>query len=227
MLIHRILNELKVTSEGVTCSSEEERRVVHKFLREAVMDRHIPVYKVTGIAITSLTAKSVYTSSQIARNKQIGESYAELTVNMLDKTFIVSNNDTLTADLHIGENFLPDVKFKAYNKEAMCFYTNPRLCRVIDGNVGMKIAIERGTGYKSMASNSETLKSGYFPCNTDFSINEFVRVLPIVDGVHIPIRYFNGFNVDMFNALLTLWRIDIDNKVVSEEDKPWLYSFEI
>lgn len=226
MLIHKILNELKVTDRGIMCRSEQERKLVHKFIREAVMDRRIPVYKVTGVAITSLTAKSVYTASQIARNKQIGESYVELAVNMLDKTFIVTNNDTLTADLHVGENSLPKVQFKAYNKEAKCFYTNPKLCRVIDGNVGMKIAIERSTGYKSMAQNSETLKSGFFPCNTDFSINDFVRVLPVVDGIYVPIKFFNGFDVDMFNALLILWRIDIDKKIVNEGDKEWLYSFE-
>ena len=227
MILDNILSSITWTATGLQCSSYDEMKQAHKFLREAVMDRHIPIYKIIGVTITSMASRSISVGTQIARHPQIGESYAELTGNLADKVFLKVNNKTLQAAVSTGVNTLKDTAFKAYDKEAQCFYSDPKLCQVVEGDFGLKVAVLRDTGYRSMADNSKELKDQFFPCNTDFSLNAFVRILPVVEGTFLPIRYYNGFDGGVFRQLLSEWNDEIKLGLIKEDDKEWVSNFVI
>ena len=90
-MLKKILNELQWTPYGIACPDAKTAHTVHKFLREAVLDRHIYLSKIIGFAVKSSTHFSVYSGTYIARHVQLGESYPELTVKLSDKIYYQLN----------------------------------------------------------------------------------------------------------------------------------------
>lgn len=226
-MLNTILDKLQWTPYGIECGSPELAKVVHKFLREAVLDRHIFVTKVVGFTITSNSKTDVVTGNYIARHSQIGESYPEIMVNLLDKLFLDVNDDYSDMLLMTGMNTCENNSFGDLRDfKAQMLYLNPAICRCLTGNTILRVRLTYDCGYKSMAENSKLLTNEFFPCYTDYSISEFVRVLPMVQPSSlVPIRYYNGMTIDIFKNILAKWNIYLMSNNVKSEEKTWVSHF--
>lgn len=228
MILSTIINDLVWTPYGIQCPNEQVAHKVHKFLREAILDRHIYMHKIIGFAIKTNNTFRPYAGTYIARHKQIGESYPEVMVNMLDKVFLNATTDYLDTKLDTGMNTLLDHQFgdlKDVNCETL--YTNPNICRCLMKETIFRVRIAYDCGYRSMADNSKELGSEYFPCYTDFSVANFFRVLPISPGdTLVPIRYYSGATEQNLKDLLLKWSIYIQTGSLKKGESLWVQSFE-
>jgi len=229
MLLEDILNSTTWTSTGIVCSNEQVAWRVFKFMREAILDRHIYNSRVIGFCIQGTTVERSHVHRTISRHKQIGESYPEIVVNLLDKVFLDCDSQHLLNELKTGNNVIGAQKWGA-SREAVTevLATNPNICRCLRDTCTLKVQIAYDCGYRSMAQNSEALKKHFFPCYTDYSLQEYVRVLPMEKGSCIvPIRFFNGMTVDTFKGILAKWSTYCVSKNVKKEELEWLQSFEL
>ena len=80
MILETVLNKLEWTPYGIQCPDIMTAKIVHKFVREAVLDRHIYLNKVIGFTINTNNTFRPFAGTYIARHKQIGESYPEIMV---------------------------------------------------------------------------------------------------------------------------------------------------
>lgn len=226
-MLKKILNELQWTPYGIACPDAETAHTVHKFLREAVLDRHIYLSKIIGFAVKSSTHFSVYSGTYIARHVQLGESYPELTVKLSDKIFLNTDADYLNMHLEAGMNTCIKNSFgdlRDYKAEVL--YTNPEVCRCLVDETVFCVRLQYDNGYRSMAENSKILDKEFFPCNTDYSLADYVRVLPIQPGdTLVPIRYYNGCTMANFQDILSKWYIYLQTGNIKSEEKEWVSNF--
>ena len=231
-LVNNLVNNLKWNEFGIVCNSQEQRDFYHKFLREAVLDRRICISKVIGVKVMQVekSAKGL-TNIYIARHSAIGESYPELANKLQDKIFITTKNIKVEAELKLGDNKASDVYFKSARDVIVphLFEVND-ICRTLNGPVNLGLVLHYGYGYQSMTDNSARLKSkesnSYFPCNTDFSLAPYVRVLPPVGSPNIiQVRYYNGMTPDLFKSILLNWSEYLDSNNSIKPVREWLAAF--
>ena len=227
MILETVLNNLQWTPYGIQCPDANTAKIVHKFMREAVLDRHIYLSKVIGFSINTNNTFRAYTGNYIARHKQIGESYPEIMVNMQDKIFVNVSETVLDSTLQTGVNTVETSPFwRAYNDFVETLYANPNICRCLTKETNFKVKLEYDCGYRSMTANSKNLSSEYFPCNTDYTMHQFVRILPMdVGSTLVPIRYYNGLTEETFKSILRKWLIYIQTNSLKKEESLWLQSF--
>lgn len=227
MIVDKILNELQWTPYGIQCPSTEIAWQVHKFLREAILDYHLYVTKIIGFRINSNNTFRSHAGTYIARHMQIGESYPELLVKMLDKVFLDIGTQDLTAMLHAGANTLPDTTFTNERNEIVkTLYTDPELCRVIEKDCMLQVKTLYSCGHNSMQQNSKQIGSEYFPCYTDFSVMDYFRVLPIQpNDTLVPIRSYNGATLDDLKTILIKYLLHINMSGIRKDELTWVQSF--
>lgn len=227
MVLDSIINKLQWTPYGIACTDTATTRIVHKFLREAILDRHIYVHKIIGFAVNSTKEFRPYSGVYIARHKQLGESYPEIMVNLQDKVFINTLGDSLDTVLVTGENNVIDQPFgdmRDYKAEVL--YTNPYICRCLDKETIFRVRIQYDCGFKSMADNTKSLEDQFFPCYTDYSLSDYLRVLPMEPGATlVPIRYYHGITEAQFKDILTAWYVYVQTGSLKEEETLWMRSF--
>lgn len=227
MILQNILNNCKWTPYGIECTNDAESMCVYRFLREAILDRHVYVSKVIGFKIKSQGTNKISTGNFIARDKEIGESYPEVVVNLSDKLLLYCNSETVTVTLNPGMNNIGMNPFVAEQKEISVLYTKPELCRSLNKDVILSMRIMYSCGYNTMAENSRHLEKDYYPCETNFALHDYIRILPyITPGAAIQIRYYNGMTVEIFRNILTKWLTHIIAGVVGEGEMKWLQNFE-
>ena len=149
----------------------------------------------------------------------------------LGKDLIVLNTEVKSVkfNLHKGENFTTDSQFYESRTPYDVIYTNPYLCRCLRGEVILELKLQYDCGYAPIEKNSGlvTGRSNYFPCFTDYSLQEYVRILPMDpagDARTIPIRYYNGFTKEQFQTLLKSW-LAIAKRDKREEEQKWLEKY--
>lgn len=227
MIIDYILNNITWTPYGLECGNPNTAKVVHKFLREAVLDRHIYVSKVVGFAIKTNNTFRPFSGMSIARHKQIGESYPEIMVNLQDKVFLNDNADCLDTLLTTGMNTVTDNPFgdlRDYKAEVL--YVNPNICRCLMKETIFRVQLQYDCGYRSMAENSKSLGNEFFPCYTDYSLVDYFRVLPMSPGsTLVPLRYYNGATEAQFKDILTKWLLHIKTNSLKKEESLWMQNF--
>lgn len=227
MILNTILNSIAWTPYGLVCPDAVTAKVIHKFMREAVMDRHICISKVIGFTIKSNNTIRSAGNASIARHKQIGESYPELMCHLLDKVFINVNTDTLDMLLSVGMNTLENNCFgnlREYSAEVL--YTDAGVCRCLKNDAILRVWLQYDCGYRGMASNSKILNKEFYPCYTDYSLEEYVRVLPMMrDQTLVPIRYYNGMTEEIFKNILSKWLVHLSTSSLKKEEKLWLQNF--
>ena len=223
MILDNVLNA-QWTPYGVKCNSALEAKQIHKFLREAVLDRHICLHKAIGFKVNSNVAYRSYVGTYIARHMQLGESYPQMVVNLLDKVFLNVNANSAKCLLNTGSNTLDKVSFgDGRSKTYDVLYTDSELCRCLYDSTYFTVKLKYDCGFHSMDENSKELPSDYFPCYTDYSLTDYVRVLPMGDDVNIvPIRFYNGMTVEKFLDILKEWRVYINTGCLRKEDALWL-----
>jgi hypothetical protein len=227
MILRAIVNDLTWTPYGIQCADYKTAHIVHKFLREAVLDRHIYVSKIIGFTVNSNNTFRTHSGMSIARHKQLGESYPEIMVNLLDKVFLDSTSDFLDTLLVAGMNTVVDQPFgDLRDYKAKTLYTNPNICRCLDKEAVFRVHVKYDCGYKSMAENSKSLSKEFFPCYTDYSLADYVRVLPLTPGESlVPIRYYNGADIQTLKDILTKWFIYKQESGLKKEELLWMQSF--
>jgi len=229
-LLDNIINNLNWTPYGIECNNPMTAKVVHKFLREAILDRHVYINKIIGFSIISNSVFRNYKGMTIARHKQIGESYPEIMINLLDKVFINTSSDTLDTHLTTGMNTTLTNTFgdlRDYKAEVL--YTKPDICRCLMKDAILRIQVQYDCGYRSMADNSKNLSDEFFPCYTDYSLADYFRVLPMSspNQTLVPIRYYNGATERQLKDILTQWNIYIQTNSLKKEEAEWVHSFEL
>lgn len=225
MILEDIL-DMHWSPYGIACGDMNVTAKVRKFLREAVLDRHIYITKVVGYVLSSNNILRVSSGSYITRHEKLGESYSEIMVNLLDKVFLYSNDSEARIELECGMNTMHNNKFiDKSGKDIETLYVNDKVCRVLDGNIQLKLAMSYDCGYKSMPDNSKLLDSKYFPCYTDFSLQDYVRVPPrprTGDLGVVELRYLNGMTEQIFKDILTKWLSYYKAGDIKEEERIWL-----
>lgn len=227
MILETVLNKLEWTPYGIQCPDIMTAKIVHKFVREAVLDRHIYLNKVIGFTINTNNTFRPFAGTYIARHKQIGESYPEIMVNLLDKVFIDVDGSVVNTTLQTGMNTVETSPFwNSCNNYVETLYTNPNICRCLTKTTNFQVRLEYDCGYRSMSLNSKSLSSEYFPCYTDYSLQDYVRVLPMLqDSTIVPIRYYNGMDTIKFRKLLSKWLIHIQKNSLKKEETLWMQNF--
>lgn len=226
-LISKVLS-LPWTPYGIQCRSKEEAFKVHKFMREAILDKHVYISKIIGFTIQSNNTFRVGTGDYITRHEQLGESYPELMIKLQDKVFLHAGQVFLEVFLHTGMNNVIDNPFIGVsNKLDIEFlYENPEICRCLKKDVVLRVALSYDCGYKHMSVTCKGLDKEFFPCCTDFTIAPFYRVLPKEsESTLVPIRYFNGATESQLRDILRTWNTHIKVGNVRMEEKLWLQSF--
>lgn len=227
MVLSAIVNDLTWTPYGIECNNPDTAHLVHKFLREAVLDRHICVNKVIGFAVKTNNTFRPYSGVSIARHKQIGESYPEVMINLLDKVFLNTTKDYLDTMLVAGMNNVVDQPFgdlRDYSAETL--YVNPKICRCLMKETVFRVRIQYDSGYRSMQENSKCLSDEFFPCYTDYSVASFFRIPPMQKGsTLVSIRYYNGATEGHFKDILSAWLVYSQSGSLKKEDALWLRSF--
>ncbi len=226
MLVENILNGL---NNGMLYVPMNEFPIYFKFLRELILDRHLMVYKPDAFAINGTgggkakerhyaIGESIIELSVLFMDKlALASIYNKDSVNMQEEF-------NARIDLQCGKNGLdtgvtitvPDLMPIAYGSqyEVPCgkrtvqiLYTDPYLCRVVrEQPVSLNISFKSGFGIrdagKKSYNNVDTRFSNYFTCNTDYSIQDYVRVLPPRDDKIIRLKYYNGMTENIFKGLL-------------------------
>lgn len=227
MILEDILNKLTWSPYGIQCPDIYTAKLVHKFMREAVLDRHIYISKVIGFAVKTNNTFRPFAGTYIARHKQIGESYPEVMVNLLDKVFLNTSKTQLDTILSVGSNTTLNCNFDDGEGNIVdVLSTKPDICRCLDKQTVFRVKLQYDCGFRDMARNTKDLKPEFFPCYTDFSLADYVRILPMQPGtVLVPIRYYNGMTEEKFKDILGKWLLYIQTKSLKGEESLWLQSF--
>lgn len=227
MILDDVL-ELNWDASGIQCYSYEEAWIVHKFMREAIMDRHVYLSKVSSFSITSAFKFAKPGIKSIARHPQIGESYIEIMKNLQDKIFF-TNAKSLSIELACGVNNISNVVVKDTGSNSVVnLHVTDEICRCLTQTATLKIRLFYGCGYRDMAVNSEGLTAGYFPCIQDYNLQPYVRVCPLPKGTtKVPMRYYNGLSPALLKlSIFTKWQGIVKARDITEEELKWLSGFE-
>lgn len=225
----KLISELPWTPYGIQCPDSKTAHYVHKFLREAVLDRHIYTTKVAGFTIETNNTFRASTGDYITRHEQIGESYPELMVKLQDKLFLNAGKNQLDIILETGMNTVDNIKIDdgEHNRTIEILYVKPDICRCLKKETILRVSLLYDCGYKHMSETCKGLDSSFFPCNIDFGISAFYRVLPMqLNDTLVPIRYYNGATEAQFKDILKKWMIYCNTGNIKEEEELWLQSFE-
>lgn len=227
MILEDILNTFEWTPYGINCPDYITMRTAHKFLREAILDRHMYVCKVIGFDISTSAMSRGHAGTYIARHRQLCESYPEVMLHLQDKLFMTTSNADLRVTLNAGENTIGNVEFLNDKREPVRpLYLDEEVCRVIDKTCTLRLKVVYDCGYRSCQQNSKKLGSDYFPCFTDFYTGDFFRVLPPEpSGNTINVKYYNGATKEDLRLLLTNWLNAIVSGGIRKEERVWLRSF--
>lgn len=216
------------TPYGIQCGDPLIAKKVHRFMRQAILDRHVYINKIIGFTIKTNNTFRAGTGDYITRHEQIGESYPELMISLQDKIFLDTNAKELDVDLETGMNNVDNSIFRdvATGKTATVLYENCNICRCLKKSTILRVEIQYDCGFRAMPENCNYLDNSYFPCYTDYSLAPFYRVLPMEPGATlVPIRYCNKATEGQLKDILNTWSVYIKSGSVKMEEKEWLQSF--
>lgn len=207
-MINKILDEFTWVREGIMSDNTYMVSAAHSFMRELILDRHLYLCKVIGFKFTTTVSHASSGSTNIVRNPAIGESYLEVMANLQDKTFLNVGSKQAVTQLALGPNDVPTTVTVNPAKESMdILYTDPYLCRVLDGSAKLEMQLAYDCGYRSAQYNSKTVGKEYWACETDYSVQDFFRILPDFRNPKlIRINYYNGATPDILRKLLADYR---------------------
>lgn len=218
MILETLIKDVTWSENGIHCNDETVGKKVYDFLYELILDSHLYVTKPIGFYIENST-NYARTGTYIARNAQIGESYPELMTNLQDKVFLRSTSPVVKAEMSCGR-MTTDI----FNEEVLCI--SNYVCRVLDGNCKIVVKLATDCGYKTLKDTSKQLDSKFFPMNTYFNINDYVRIIPQVEQFRdIELRYYHGMTHKMLQEMLQRYMGMLNNMNVSEEERAWALSY--
>lgn len=223
MIVAEVLSDLQWQKDGLSCPDADKLFRLYGFIRELILDSHLPVTKVIGYSIINKTQRNK-AGTYISRNIQIGESYAELVNRFSDKIVFGPNITELKFNLSCGHIKMSDIIEQTQHK---ILYTNEDLCTVVNGDCQLILQFQTNCGFRDMQQNSSILSAEFFPMYTYFNLNEYIRVLPMLRGAtKIPLRFYHGMTVDLLKSLMMRYSMLISQQAMSEEELTWVLNFD-
>lgn len=227
MLSDILMSQVQWTPYGIVCRDSEQAKMLHKFLREAILDRHVYISKAVSFTFDISNPVNAESNKSIGRNANIGESFPDIINNLSDKVFYKTNAKHAKIDLFAKNNTMSDSRFMNRIEELEVLYINPNICRLIAGTGALHINIDYNCGFSSMSDNSATKPKSHFPCYTDFSIAEYFRIPPMEKGASlVPIRYYYNATPDVLQSILIKWLLPENRDQIKEEEKLWLQRYD-
>lgn len=218
MILETLLKDVTWCDNGIRCNDNETGHKVFDFLYELILDSHLYVTKPIGFYIDSHSHNSK-AGTYIARNTQIGESYPELMTHLQDKIVLNCTAPVIKADMTRGA-----VTTDVFSEEMLCM--DNYLCRVLDGECKLVLKLSTACGYKTLKDTSKQLDPKFFPMNTYFNINDYVRIIPTVgDFRFVELRYYHGMTHKILYDMLQRYYDMLQSMYVSGEEKQWALSF--
>lgn len=203
-------NNVVFDTNGFYCTDKTITKQLFLFIRKALLDREIPFVKAVGIKFNATANSGYATGEYITRNPNIGESYIELINTFDDKIFIDETRRELAVKLNVGANTCSNCHIGDLRgeKDSNILYTNPYICNCLKPNTLAYIRVLYSSGYHDMSMNANVLNGDYFPFITDFSLQNYIRVLPIFDNENrVVLRYYNGMTPELFKNILNNWLV--------------------
>lgn len=218
MILETLLKDVTWDAKGITCSDEATGHKLYDFLYELILDSHLYVTKPIGFYIDSKSYNSK-AGTYIARNSQIGESYPELMTNLQDKVILECTQPVIKAEMQKGR-----VTTDVFKEKILCMHNY--VCRVLDGSCQLILKLSTDCGYKTLKDTSKQLDPKFFPMNTYFNINDYVRIIPAVESFkRIELRYYHGMTHEILFGMLRRYQDMVNSLNVSEEERQWALSF--
>lgn len=229
MLFDVLFSQLEWNDYGIVCHDPKLAKHIHTFMREAILDRHIYLRKVTSFAVSVKKPVGVSDRSRsIGRNSSIGESYPELMLNLSDKIFYQTTTDTAKVSLDVGNNTIQMHPFTNKGETIKTLFSNPNICRVIHGTGTLEVNLTYDCGFRDMSLNTNGIGKEFFPCYTDYSVADYFRVLPeITNGSLVSIRCCNNASMNDLKSLLVQWLVPNNRDNIKKEEREWLQNFEL
>lgn len=227
MIIDFVLNNCTWTPYGISCPNANDALTVHKFLREAILDRHLYVCKVIGFEMHSPVAFRSHAGTYIARDVLAADSYPEIMVNMQKMFFLYNKSCIARSSCYGGIVYTDKTDFVVDGRDCLqVINTDNYLMRVLDKYLLLNLQISYDCGYRSPAKNSKTLDKQFFPCCTDFYVGDYFRVLPPQFGSKdIRINYYYDCTQETLRTLLENWGNLVRNRDIRREELEWVQSF--
>lgn len=226
MLFDVLFSQVEWTPYGLQCQDAETAKKLHSFLREAILDRHVYVSKIISFTFDISNPINAGSNRSVGRNINVGESFTDIIINLQDKVFIQTNATSARIDLEAKENTLLNAKFKDRSGDLNVLYTDPKVCRLVNGTGAMHVALAYDHGFRTMDKNSDDKPKSHFPCYTDFSIADYFRIPPMDKGsTLVPIRYYHNANSDALRSILYKWLVPDNRSNLEDEEKVWLQHY--
>lgn len=227
MIYEKLLHGCIWQGNTILLSSEKEAKIMHKFLREAILDSHLYVTKAIGFAISAAEMRSQH-DTYISRHNQMGDSYVEMMTNLQDKVFLNVKETELSMLLQPGACCVQNGTINCVHNTVKTLATSPYICRNLSKECILKLRLSTSCGYRDLAGNSKLLDEEYFPMYTYFNIADYVRVLPRQEGFNqIYLRFYHGFTVDDFRTILqNNYDLYTQHNVKRREEK-WVQTFDL
>lgn len=220
MIVESLIKDMIWTLTEVKCPDNLTGKIIYSFLYELILDSHLYVTKPIGCYIENKTQRNK-AGTYIARNIQIGESYAELMTNLQDKVFTDTVEPVVKFDMKAGIVDCSSIPTKVLR-------VKDYICRITDGECQMQLKLCTGCGEMNLKETSERLDPKFFPMNTYFNIMDYVRILPKVDHFeNIQLRFYNGMDIEILKSMLIRYMGMIKQESISEEETAWVYSFDL
>ncbi len=211
------------TPQGIQCPNEAIAMKAFKFMREAVLDRHISISKAVGARFTNDIHGRASTDGKmhIEGHYNCGESYPELMVNLSDKIYLGDPGvEKVTYLCNPGIVTVNDIR-----EEIKTLCLKPYVLRTLSNIMTLEVIVRYGSGFSSMSQNSH-ITNEMFPFYTDYSLAEFVRVLPMMPGeTFIKMKFLKGMTLHDFLLILNRWNNAVKARDIDKEELIWLQSF--
>lgn len=172
----------------------------HARLREAILDGHIPISMPIGFSLSS--PKSASFMNAIDRHTCCQESMIAVASNVSNIIFVGDMSEIVDTEEQVGTLTTGNVRWRSKGRYG-CKPINPEQHMLTATEpMTVRFFMKKAAGYHSMAENAKSIgDDAYFPLNTNHTLINYVRVLPMVTD-HIEVRYFNGMTPEMFT---TIW----------------------
>lgn len=200
----------------------EDKRMLYRFMQQAILDAHLPVMKATGFSLN--TPRKLYKQSATKRCSYCLENMIEIASNLDDKIFFGVSNNHVISDQITGIVSADMDVFTSNTAAVKMLYLNKDIMTTIKP-LSIDIYVDMDTGYKTMKDNSDRMgKSKYFPMNSYHTITDYVRVLPFNGEVRY--RLVNGMTLDILREMfLTYYTLVLATQLGGEELR-WVSSFQ-
>lgn len=226
-MLEELLGKCTFKEDGVYLNNSGlDMLKLYHFMHSAIADDHLPVYKICGFNVSSLT-KSSHIGSVTERNASVLENTLEISYNLTDKVFIdpkgsIANVADFKGSLDIPEDNDIIVTNAKYPR---IIRNNPHVLTAIQP-ITLKCILRSGTGYSDMENTAKKIlqDTAYFPMAVRFSIHDYCRICPPSRSDRVAYRMSDGFTHEdlkyHFLALLS------KRNELSKEDIEWLSSYE-